>query len=106
MSKLQEIAIKVGSFFHLIDLDNQIDLTNIAFMIIMGKIVVASQLDWPSVVTLATVILNKIHKRRVDSSFAEEDEKALSTQLEEQKKQLEELKNKLSPIIDKIKENI
>lgn len=90
---------RIGEFFHLIDLDGAIDLTNIAFMIIMSKIAFASNLDWTAVVTLAVVILNKMHKRNVDSTTPELE---LNEQIKEQKQQLNDLQNKISPIIDKI----
>lgn len=55
--------LKLGAFCHIIDDDGRLDLTDIAFIVIMIKIALAVTLDWPAVVTLAVTILNKMQKR-------------------------------------------
>lgn len=86
---------EVGQFCHVIDDDGRLDLTDVAFMIIMIKVACAHALDWPAVVTLATVLLNKIHKR--STSLEEDPSVAQMTQ------QVKALNDKIAPVVDKIK---
>ncbi len=59
---------KIAYFLHLIDDDNRLNLEDIAFCVILGKIAFSSQVDWTALVTLAVCCLNTIHKRSVDNA--------------------------------------
>lgn len=62
---MKEWLLKAGKFAHIIDDDDRLDLTDIAFIVIMIKVAFAASLDWPAVVTLATVCINKMQKRSI-----------------------------------------
>jgi hypothetical protein len=87
---------KIAVFLQLVDASNRLDVTNLAFFIIMGKVVAAETLDWPAVITLATVCLNKIHKRY---NYTAEDTASTT-------KEIKELKDQITPIVEKVKEII
>jgi hypothetical protein len=91
---------EVGRFLHIIDDDGQLDLTDLAFIAIIVKIMCSSTLDFPAVVTLATVCINKMHRRQVDSTSSLADD---SSQVKEMSQQIADLQTKISPIIDQIK---
>ncbi len=74
---------------HFVDSDNRLDLSDIAIIIIMVKIAMAPVLDFPSVITLATVLINKMHKRQQENISDSDMLKA---------------REKVLPVIDKIKE--
>lgn len=97
---------KIADFFHIIDDDGRLDLSDLAFMIIMGKVVMAVQLDWPSVVTLGTVLANKIHKRH-DRSLPDTDSGTADLdQVQQQAAQLQNAVNTVTPVIKQIKESL
>jgi hypothetical protein len=54
---------KIAVFLCLVQ-DGTLNLPDLAFMIIMGKILFATQLDWPSLATLAIAVLNSMHSRQ------------------------------------------
>lgn len=99
---MKNLILRIGTFLHIIDDDGRLDLSDIAFMIIMGKIVMSPMLDFPSVITLATVILNKMHKRSSDNT-AMQDQKDTSEMIQKQTIQLKDLQDKLAPIVEKVK---
>lgn len=55
---------KVGYFLCLIDETPQLNLPDVAFIIILGKIIFATQVDWASLATLAIAVLNSMHSRQ------------------------------------------
>lgn len=89
---MRDGLINLGKFLHLVDDDNRLNLSDIAFIIIMTKIAIAPVLDFPSVITLATVLINKMHKRQQENiSISDISE-------------VRETVKKVSPVVDKIKE--
>lgn len=54
---------KIGYFLCLVD-GGQLNLPDIAFMIILGKIIFATSVDWASLATLAIAVLNSMHSRQ------------------------------------------
>lgn len=54
---------KIGYFLCLVD-DGQLNIPDIAFMILLGKIIFATQVDWASLATLAIAVLNSMHSRQ------------------------------------------
>jgi len=95
---MKEWIKNAGSFLHILDDDGRLNLSDLAFIIIMGKIVASPVLDFPSVITLATVILNKMQKRHVDNMPEQE-----SGQIKEMTQQISDLKDKISPLVEQIK---
>jgi len=100
LNNVKDGLLKFGKFLHIIDDDNRLNLSDIAFMIIMGKIAFSQVLDFPSVVTLATVLINKMHKRQQGNSMED------MAQVKEQVVQVQDVLNKITPIIDKVKEAV
>lgn len=89
---MKDGLLKLGKFLHIIDDDDRLNLSDIAFIVIMTKIALAPALDFPSVITLATVLINKMHKRQQESILIAD---------------ISEVKNvvkQVSPVVDKIKE--
>lgn len=54
---------KIGYFLCLVQ-DQQLNLPDIAFMIILYKVIAASSVDWASLATLAIAVLNSMHSRQ------------------------------------------
>jgi hypothetical protein len=65
-------------FLCLID-GNQINIPDIAFLIILGKIILATNVDWPSLATLAIAVLNSCHSRQ---TVATQDISNMTTQIQ------------------------
>lgn len=93
---MKELLRKIGSFLHILDEDDRLNLSDIAFMIIMAKIIASPTLDFPSVVTLAITILNKMQKRHVENMDDSE-------QVKDMTKQISDLKDKVTSIIGSVK---
>jgi hypothetical protein len=90
---------KIALFLHIIDSDNTLNLADIAFMVVLIKIIAATNVDWPSMVTLMTVALNMMHQRHVNAG----DTSALQTSIQNQTETLKVIQEKVSPILDAIK---
>jgi hypothetical protein len=87
---------KVCYFLRIIDEEPRLDLSDLAFMIILGKIIYAHEVDWPSMVTLAIAALNSMHNRQLDA-------KANINEVQEMTQKISDIEQKLTPVIDKIK---
>lgn len=61
---------KIAYFLCLIDQTPRIDLANIAFIIILVKIVFAQAVDWISLCAFAATILNSAHARSTVTNSA------------------------------------
>jgi hypothetical protein len=59
---------KIAYFLQLIDEEPRISLSNIAFLVILGKIIMSAQVDWPALVTLSITCLNLMHDRQSNLS--------------------------------------
>jgi len=90
---------KIARFLHFIDDDGQLDLTDLAFICIMVKIMMASSLDWPSVIVLATACMNKMHRRQSGNK----DDEDMTKMIKDQSSQIKDVLDKVNPIIDTIK---
>lgn len=56
--------LKVLKFLNLLDSSEAaISLTNVGLVAILGKIILAKDLDWPSLVALVGMLSNYMHKR-------------------------------------------
>lgn len=64
---VKEFILKVLDFCNVLDYAGKLSITNIALIALVGKMVIAPTLDWPSVVTVITVFSNYMHKRSVAS---------------------------------------
>lgn len=85
---------KIAYFLCLIDETPQISLSNIAFLVILGKIIVAPQVDWTALVTLSITCLNLMHDRQ--STTTNPDVQQLTSKLQG-------IEDKISPVLDKVK---
>lgn len=93
---------KIAKFLHIIDDFGQLDLTDLAFICIIIKIMMSSNLDWPSVIVLATACMNKMHRR----SKVPKEQHEMKQLLTEQTNQIKDIQQKVKPIIDAIKSKI
>lgn len=87
---------KICYFLRIIDEEPRLDLSDLAFMIILGKIILATQVDWASMVTLAIAALNAMHNRQLDAT-------ANISAVQDMTSKISNIEQQLSPIIDKIK---
>ena len=62
---MQEKIKQIAYFLCLIDDTPQVDLANIAFIIILIKIILAQTVDWVSLCAFAATILNAMHSRGI-----------------------------------------
>ena len=60
---MRDTLYKIGYFLCLVD-QGQLNLPDIAFLIILGKIIFATTVDWASLATLAIAVLNSMHSRQ------------------------------------------
>lgn len=88
---------KITDFLHITDEDG-LDLTDLAFICIVIKIMSSTNLDWPSIMVLATLCVNKMHKRQQDSSISD------LAQVQQQAQQIKDIEAKIAPVIAKIQE--
>lgn len=58
---------KIGYFLCLVD-EGQLNLPDIAFIVILCKVLFTPNVDWPSLVTLAIAVLNSMHSRQTVST--------------------------------------
>jgi len=58
---------KIGYFLCIIQGD-QLNLPDCAFIIILGKVLFASNVDWTAMATLAIAVLNSMHSRQTVST--------------------------------------
>jgi len=61
--KVLDKLYKIGYFLCVVD-EGQLNLPDIAFLIILGKIIFATTVDWASLATLAIAVLNSMHSRQ------------------------------------------
>lgn len=86
---------QIAYFLCFIDEEPRISLSNIAFIVILGKIIFAAQVDWTALVTLSLACLNLAHERQTTA--------AITPDITNLTNQLINIEQKLSPIIDKLK---
>lgn len=80
----------VLAFFRLLDAEGQLSLTNIAFMVILGKIATAPTLDWASLAALLVAIGNYSFTRYTKAKKTSSQKSAV----EELSEKLQELSTK------------
>lgn len=59
---MKDRLLRFFYFFHVTDGQGQLDIVDLSFMMMVGKVFLTKGIDWPSVVSLITVILSKMHK--------------------------------------------
>lgn len=91
--------LKIGQFLQIVNEDGKgLNLTDIAFIAIIVKIMYASSIDFPAVVTLATVCIQKMHKRSANIVESSEDVKQMSDQISN-------LKDKVTEVVNEFKKS-
>ena len=90
LDKLRNICY----FLRVIDEEPRLDLPDLAFMIILGKILFASSVDWTAMVTLALAAMNTMHNRQM---------KVKTQSIQDMSDQIQSLEDKISPVLDKVK---
>jgi len=91
---------KIAYFLHLIDDDNRLNLEDIAFCVIMVKIVMSPNVDWTALVSLAVCTLNMMHKYKVDATI---DTSVVQNAIKEQTSSIQGFTEKISPVVDAVK---
>lgn len=94
---MKEWIKQAAYFLHIMD-DDGLNLTDLAFICIVIKIMSSSNLDWPSIMVLATLCVNKMHKRQQDNGIQD------LSQVQQQAQQIKDIEEKVAPIIAKIQE--
>jgi len=92
--RLNAVLRKIAYFLQLIDDEPRISLSNIAFLVILGKIIVAQHVDWPALVTLSITCLNLMHDRQSNISTID-DVKELTDKLSNVENIVTQLKAKI-----------
>jgi hypothetical protein len=90
---------KIASFLRLLDEDGKLNIADLAFMIILTKVALSSNIDWPSMVVLMTTCLNSMHQRHVDAK----DDPALLELIQHQTNSIREIQEKVNPILDSLR---
>lgn len=84
--------LKIGQFLQVVNEDGKgLNLTDIAFIAIIVKIMMAATLDFPSVVTLATVCIQKMHKRKSNITESSEEVKNMTDSISNLKDKITEV---------------
>lgn len=68
------IILKILDFLNLLSYDRKLSITNIALYVLLGKLVLSSNVDWPSIVAVITAFANYSIKRVVNQRVANESE--------------------------------
>ena len=64
---LKNSIIKVAKFLHITDSVGQLDIVDISFMLMIGKVLIAPGIDYGALGTLIAVILSKMHSDQLES---------------------------------------
>lgn len=64
---MKDYIKKVLAFCKLLDYDGGVSLTNIAFIAIIVKVIMAPQIDSQTVIALVTLCVNYMHKRSTNN---------------------------------------
>lgn len=83
---------QIAYFLCIIDETPQLNLPDLAFMIILAKVIFASQVDWAAMVTLAIAVLNAMHNRQ---TVATQDITTMTSNLQNLKTTVDTLKARL-----------
>jgi hypothetical protein len=59
--------LKVFYFLHISDGKGQLDITDLAFMAIIVKLLFAPNFDWASVCSMIPIIASQMHQNHIDS---------------------------------------
>lgn len=94
---------KIAYFLHLIDDDSRLNLEDIAFCVILGKIAFSSNVDWAALVTLAVCCLNMMHKRHVDATL---NTSTLQAAIQTEATSVQNLTAQVTPIINAVEEHL
>lgn len=64
---------KLLAFCNLLEYDgNRLSITNIALIILLGKLALSNNVDWPSIVAVIASFANYAHKRQLTSQGPDE----------------------------------
>jgi len=64
---MKDFFLRTVYFFHITDGKGQLDLTDLSFMLVVGKIILTPGIDWTAVCALVPVILQQMHQKQVES---------------------------------------
>jgi hypothetical protein len=62
---MKELIHRVSYFLHITDGQGQLDLTDLSFMLVVGKVIFATGIDYQSVCALVGVILAQMHSNQL-----------------------------------------
>lgn len=68
LSASQLNLLRLLDFLSILDDSGCVSITNVALIALVTKMVLADKLDWPSVVSVITVMANYAHKRAIIAS--------------------------------------
>jgi hypothetical protein len=78
--------MRLLAWLNLLDSDGNLSITNVAVVALVIKMLLAPQLDWPSVVAMIVTFTNYMHKRQTSDGAIASDEtdemKAIKAQYE------------------------
>jgi len=94
---------KIAVFLRLIDDDGKLNIADLAFIIILIKIAFSGNMDWPSIVVLATTCLNSAHQRSVSAAS---DDPAMIQMVQDQTNSIKALQDKVLPVIDAVRSKL
>lgn len=64
---MKDWLLRVVYFLHITDGKGQLDLTDLSFVLVIGKILLSPGIDWTAVCALVPVILQQMHQKQVES---------------------------------------
>lgn len=64
---MKSFILKALYAVHIYDGEGQLDLEDMAFMLLVGKIMMSPGIDWTAVCTLVPIIAAQMHVRSSDS---------------------------------------
>lgn len=81
---MHKLFCKVLRFFNLVDRSCNLSITNIAVIVLITKMALATEIDWPTAAGLMVALLNYAHKR--NHTNAAESPSVLDEKITEVKK--------------------
>lgn len=66
--------LKLLAFLNVLDDSNRLSITNLALIGLIMKMILASNVDWPSIVAVVAAFGNYSHKRSINAQGVQDDD--------------------------------
>lgn len=64
---MRDRLLRACYFLHITDGVGQLDIVDLSFMLVVGRLILAPNFDWPAVCTLIPIIAQQMHTNHLDA---------------------------------------